>query len=174
MSSWGRVAFTAPALPQRMTTSVAVQRRQGPGRVVTGDYLPIPGMLEAARIKPVRQRQPPGFRRPAAEGAKLLAVATAAAACQRRVEPGECRHPELFGQAIDGGQRDLFVAVRESAFSMDKLQQRGEAQSPPAVCAARKAASRRRSGPGTERVHHRSSVVSFRLGLRKGVRNRVG
>ena len=56
--------------------------------------------------------------------------ASSPAAFQRRVEPGECRHLELFGQVLDGGQRDLFVVVRESAFQLEELQQHGEAQSP--------------------------------------------
>ena len=66
----------------------------------------------------------------AEKGAKLLAVPTAAAAFQRVVEPGGRRRLELFGQVIDGGQRDFFVVVRESAFQLEKLQQHGEAQSP--------------------------------------------
>ena len=66
----------------------------------------------------------------AEEGAKLLAVPTAAAAFQRIVEPGGRRHLELFGHVIDGGQRDFFVVVRESAFQVEKLQQHGETQLP--------------------------------------------
>ena len=62
MSSWGRLLHRAGAATTH-DNLVAAQRRQGPGRVVTGDYLPIPGMLEAARIKPVRQRLPPGCGR---------------------------------------------------------------------------------------------------------------
>ena len=66
----------------------------------------------------------------AEEGAKLLAVPTAAAAFQRIVELGGRRRLELFGQVLDGGQRHLFVVVRESAFQLEKLQHHGEAQSP--------------------------------------------
>ena len=66
----------------------------------------------------------------AEEGAKLLAVTTAAAAFQRIVEPGGRRHLELLGHVIDGRQRYLFVVVRESAFNLEKLQQHGKAQLP--------------------------------------------
>ena len=76
----------------------------------------------------------------AEEGAKLLAVPTAAAAFQRIIEPGGCRYLELFGQVIDGGQRNFFGVVRKSAFQLEELQHRGEARSP--LCRVRCSQSR--------------------------------
>ena len=94
------------------------------------------------------------------KGAKLLTVATAAAAFQRVVGPGGRKHLKLFGHVIDGRQRDFLVVVGKSAFDLEKTSAARRDPIAPVACAARKAASRRRSGSRTERVHCRSSIVS--------------
>ena len=66
----------------------------------------------------------------AEKGAQLLAVTTAAVTFQRIVEPSGRQHLEMFGYAVEGGQRDPFVVVRESAFQLEKLHQHDEVQSP--------------------------------------------
>ena len=106
----------------------------------------------------------------AEEGAKLLAVPTAAAAFQRIVEPGGRRHLELFGHVIDGGQRDFFVVVRESAFQVGKTSAARRDPIALAVCADRKTAFRRCSGSRTQQAHRRSSIVSSVSASEKGFR----
>ena len=65
----------------------------------------------------------------AEEGAKLLAVATAAAASKRVVEPDGRQHLKLFAYVTHSRHRHFFVIVREPAFDLEKLQQQGKPQS---------------------------------------------
>ena len=99
--------FTAPALPQRHDNLSCGTAAAGSGAGCNRRLFANP---RHARSRAYQASSPAAF--------------------QRRVEPGECRHLELFGQVLDGGQRHLFVVVRESAFQLEELQQHGEAQSP--------------------------------------------
>ena len=106
MSSWGRVALPRRRCHNVMTTSL----RHSGGRGRAGCNRRLFANPRHARSRAYQASSPAAF--------------------QRRVEPGECRHLELFGQVLDGGQRHLFVVVRESAFQLEELQRHGEAQSP--------------------------------------------